>query len=162
MVTFPMSPKIDPDTPGFLISTTARLMRLAFEREIERAQIGVTAAEARVLAHMSVCGGMRQHHLADRLGCAPMSVTAFLDRLERAGLIERSADPKDRRAKIARLTPAAGPILEQIQTAGERSRKVAFAGVQKDDFEAFKSVCRQVRGNLDEPRSARDPEMVTE
>ncbi|MFC6762172.1 MarR family winged helix-turn-helix transcriptional regulator [Sulfitobacter porphyrae] len=157
-----MAPKIDPDSPGFLVSTTARLMRLAFEREIERAQIGVTAAEARVLAHMSVCGGMRQHHLADRLGCAPMSVTAFLDRLERAGLIERCADPKDRRAKIARLTPEAGQILEQIQIAGERSRKIAFAGVKAEDFAAFKSVCLQVRGNLEEPRSVRDTQMVPE
>ncbi|APE45941.1 MarR family transcriptional regulator (plasmid) [Sulfitobacter alexandrii] len=150
-----MPAKIDPESPGFLVSTTARLMRGAFEREIERAQIGVTAAEARVLAHMSVCGGMRQNILADRLGCAPMSVTAFLDRLERAGLIERAADPDDRRAKIARLTPDAQPILEQIQLAGERARGIAFAGVRPEDFEVFRAVCLQLRANLEETRTAR-------
>lgn len=157
-----MSPKIDPDSPGFLVSTTARLMRSAFEREIERARIGVTAAEARVMAHMSVCEGMRQHHLADRLGCAPMSVTAFLDKLERAGLIERSADPDDRRAKIVRLTPAAAPILEQIQIAGEQARQMAFAGVTPESFEVFKSVCLQLRTNLEAPRYARREEGAAE
>ncbi|QFT60779.1 Transcriptional regulator SlyA (plasmid) [Sulfitobacter sp. THAF37] len=150
-----MPSKIDPESPGFLVSTTARLMRGAFEREIERAQIGVTAGEARVLAHMSVCGGMRQNILADRLGCAPMSVSAFLDRLERAGLIERGPDPDDRRAKIVRLTAAAGPILTQIQLAGEEARKAAFAGVRPEDFEVFRAVCLQLRANLEEPRGAR-------
>ena len=157
-----MNPKIDPDSPGFLVSITARLMRSAFEREIEHAQIGVTAAEARVLAHISFCGSLRQHHLADRLGCAPMSVTAFLDKLERAGLIERSADPNDRRAKIVRLTPAAGPTLKQIHLAGEKARDTAFAGVKPAEFEVFKSVCMQLRANLEEARTARVPEEVTE
>jgi DNA-binding MarR family transcriptional regulator len=145
-----MSPKIDPESPGFLISTTARLMRAAFEREIERVEIGVTAGEARVLAHMSVCGAMRQHHLADRLGLAAMSVTAFLDKLEAAGLILRSPDPTDRRAKIVTLTKAATPILGQIQLAGKRAKDAAFAGVTAEEFEMFRAVCHKLRENLED------------
>ena len=144
--------KIDPDSPGFLISTTARLMRAAFEREIERAEIGVTASEARVLAYMSVCGGLRQHHLADRLGVAPMSVTAFLDKLEATGLIQRSPDPCDRRAKIVTLTDAAAPILEQIHHAGDRAKQAAFDGVAPEEFKVFKAVCLKLRENLEDPR----------
>lgn len=147
-----MGPKIDPESPGFLISTTARLMRAAFEREIERAQIGVTAGEARVLAHMSVCGAMRQHHLADRLGLAAMSVTAFLDKLETAGLILRSPDPNDRRAKIVTLTDAAAPILGQIQLAGQHAKEAAFAGVTAEEYDVFRTVCHKLRENLEDPR----------
>ena len=144
-----MTNRIDPDSAGFLISTTARLMRGAFEREIESSEIGVTSGEARVLAHMSVCGAMRQHHLADRLGVAAMSVTAFLDKLETAGLIRRSPDPKDRRAKIVTLTEAAMPILSEIHQAGVRAKEVAFAGVAAEDFEVFRTVCHKLRDNLE-------------
>lgn len=147
-----MTHKIDPDSAGFLISTTARLMRAAFEREIERSEIGVTAAEARVLAHMSVCDAMRQTHLADRLGLAAMSVTAFLDKLEANGLIRRCPDPTDRRAKIVSLTDAAGPILEQINIAGQRAKDAAFAGVGSEEFAGFRSVCLKLRENLVAPR----------
>ncbi len=147
-----MSNGIDPDSAGFLISATARLMRGAFEREIESSEIGVTSGEARVLAHMSVCGAMRQHHLADRLGVAPMSVTAFLDKLETAGLIRRSPDPNDRRAKIVTLTEAAVPILAQIHLAGTRAKDTAFAGVSAEEFEVFRSVCHKLRANLEDRR----------
>jgi len=147
-----MKPRIDPDSPGFLISTTARLMRGAFEREIESAEIGVTAAEARVMAHMSVCGAMRQHNLADRLGLAAMSVTGFLDRLEAAGLVRRSTDPTDRRAKIVTLTDAALPILDEIHLAGTRATQAAFADVTADEFEIFRSVCHKLCANLEDRR----------
>ena len=157
-----MNPKIDPDSPGFLISTTARLMRGAFEREIELAAIGVTAAEARVLAHMSVCGAMRQHNLADRLGLAAMSVTVFLDKLENAGLIRRSPDPKDRRAKIVTLTDAAAPILGQIHVAGNRAKDAAFAGVEPEEFAVFKSVCLKLRENLEDRRCSQVTAEVAE
>lgn len=143
-----MNLKIDTDSPGFLISTTARLMRGAFEREIELAMIGVTASEARVLAHMSVCGALRQHHLADRLGVAAMSVTVFLDKLENSGLIHRNPDPEDRRAKIVTLTDAAGPVIEQIHLAGKRAKGVAFDGVELEEFAIFKSVCQKLCENL--------------
>jgi MarR family transcriptional regulator, transcriptional regulator for hemolysin len=148
-----MTTRIDPDSPGFLISTTARLVRSAFEREIESAEIGVTAGEARVLAHMSVCTAMRQHNLADRLGLAAMSVTAFLDRLEVAGLIRRSPDPTDRRAKIVTLTDAALPILEEIHLAGTRAMELAFSGVAADEFEVFRAVCHKICGTLEDRRS---------
>ncbi|KIN61586.1 Transcriptional regulator, MarR family [Sulfitobacter noctilucae] len=143
---------IDPNSPGFLISTAARLMRAAFEREIENSQIGVTSGEARVLAHMSVNGAMRQHHLADRLGVAAMSVTAFLDKLESLGLIQRSADPNDRRAKIVTLTQAAEPILGKIHLAGSRATEAAFAGISAEDFDLFRTVCHKLCANLDERR----------
>ncbi|MCP3880661.1 MAG: MarR family transcriptional regulator, partial [Sulfitobacter sp.] len=43
-----MRTKINPDTYGFLISDIGRLSRGVFEREIEAAELPVTAAEARV------------------------------------------------------------------------------------------------------------------
>lgn len=139
---------IDPNSLGFLINDIARLMRATFEREIVAAELSVTAAEARVLAHMARCGAIRQNLLAERLGMTPMSVTGFLDRLERADLIHRGADPEDRRAKIVTLTEKAHGLLNQIAGAGEKARDKALAGLSVQERDLFKSLGLRVRDTL--------------
>jgi len=148
-----MRTKIDPDSIGFLINDIFRLTRSVFEREIEAANLEVTSAEARVLAHMARCGATRQHLLAESLGMTPMSLTEFLDKLEAAQLVRREADPEDRRAKIVTLTPSAGDILAQIAQAGERAERKISEGLCPDDWQTFRSIGLQLRANLSRPRS---------
>lgn len=147
-----MRTKIDPDSFGFLINDIARISRTVFAREIEAGQLPVTAAEARVLAHMARSGPIRQHLLADRLGVTPMSLTGFLDRLEGAGLIARKADAKDRRAKIVTLTAQASETLSQIAQAGVRAEEEISHGLCPKDWEIFLKTARQLRSNIAGPR----------
>lgn len=146
---------IDPDSLGFLLHDLARLMRSAFEHEIAAGSVPVTPAEARVLAHMARCGPLRQTRLACLLGVAPMSLSTFLDRLEAAGLVERSPDPDDRRAKQVSLTRAAVPVLTEIAEAGLRARQKATAGIDEQTFAQFSRTARQIRDTLDSARTAR-------
>ena len=44
--------------------------------------------------------------LAERLACVKSNVTQLVDRLEADGLVSRTADPNDRRSRIAVLTDA--------------------------------------------------------
>ncbi|UOA28514.1 MarR family winged helix-turn-helix transcriptional regulator [Pseudosulfitobacter sp. DSM 107133] len=145
---------IDPDSLGFLIGDIARLMRGNFEREIEKVGVPVTTSEARVLVHMARCGAARQNVLAEYLGLAPMSVTGFLDNLERAGLVVRAPDPADRRAKIVTLTEAAQVLLDRIAIAGQQARARALAGLTDDQVAAFKSAALAIRTNLETARTA--------
>ncbi len=147
---------IDPDSLGFLLNDLARLMRSAFEQEIEAGAIPVTPAEARVLAHMSRCGAVQQTRLACSLGVAPMSLSIFIDRLEAAGLVERAPDPADRRAKLVSLTSAAGPVLTEIAQAGKRARTLATEGIDGADLEIFGRTARRIRDTLDTARRSRD------
>jgi MarR family transcriptional regulator for hemolysin len=103
------------NTLGFLMAETARLLRTAFEREMIESGLGVTSAEARALAHVASHEGSRQTEIAERMGVEPMTVCAYLDRLERAGLVVRQPDPRDRRAKNVHTTPMADEILIQIR-----------------------------------------------
>ncbi|ASM71120.1 MULTISPECIES: MarR family winged helix-turn-helix transcriptional regulator [Roseobacteraceae] len=144
---------IAPDSLGFLISDLARLMRGTFEREIEKADVPITTSEARVLVYMARCGATRQNVLAELLGLAPMSVTGFLDNLEKAGLVKRAADPADRRAKIVTLTDAAQGLLDRIAIAGQRARTLALAGLTEDQVAAFKSAALGIRANLETARA---------
>lgn len=149
-----MTAAIDPENVTFLIFDLARLIRGEFERRVEAARLGVTPAEARVLVNMARLGPLRQHLLAERLGVGQMSLTGFLDRLEEAGLVARSADPDDRRAKQVRLTPAAEPVLAGIAAIGQEIRAAARVGISDADWEGFRDVALAARANLGAVKAA--------
>mgnify|MGYP005989945279 CR=1 FL=1 len=154
-----MRTKIDPDSIGFLINDMARLSRAIFASEIETAALPVTAAEARVLAHMARTGASRQHLLAESLGMTPMSLTGFLDKLEKEKLIQRQPDPDDRRAKIVTLTDRAAEILADIAQAGARAEQKISEGLSPEDWDSFRRIALLLRNNLS-PNIAGKPKSV--
>jgi len=143
-----MNTMINPDNMGFLLNDIARQSRAIFEREIDAAHLTVTAAEARVLAHMTRAGATRQHLLAESLGMTPMGLTGFLDRLEAAGLVRRDGDPDDRRAKIVTLTAGASDILSRIAQAGARAEFIMSQQLSPEDWSAFRDIAKRLRSSL--------------
>jgi MarR family transcriptional regulator, transcriptional regulator for hemolysin len=71
-----------------------------------------------VLIRLDRSEGLKQSELAEILDLQPISLTRLLDRLAENGLIERRADPNDRRANRLYLTPAARPLIEQLGKLG--------------------------------------------
>ena len=66
--------------------------------------VGLTPVQARTVLSLEQPSPMRS--LATELVCDASNVTGLADRLERLGLVERVADPTDRRVKLLSLTPA--------------------------------------------------------
>ena len=71
--------------------------RLRGEHEEAAAAAGLTAAQATLLTLLSEPMSMRQ--FAELMGCDASNVTGIVDRLEAKSLVERRADPADRRVK---------------------------------------------------------------
>ncbi len=72
----------------------------------------VTIAQSRLMMGID-SEGTRLSALADRAQIAKQTATALVDKLERAGYVERVPDPSDGRARLVRMTPraeAARPI----------------------------------------------------
>ncbi|WP_054120743.1 MarR family winged helix-turn-helix transcriptional regulator [Novosphingobium sp. AAP93] len=70
-----------------------------------RMKIGL--AEVAALEHLQVAGALSPGDLGKRLSMPSASVTALLDRLEGKRMIERRANPADRRGVLVGLTPIA-------------------------------------------------------
>src|SRR5438874_12681713 len=73
------------------------------------ARFGISGAQWGVLRNLhreeqDGQSGMRMTDLGDRLLIRPPSVTGVVDRLERAGLVERKGSPSDQRSKLVALT----------------------------------------------------------
>jgi MarR family transcriptional regulator for hemolysin len=143
-----MTGKIDTDSLAFLVSDCARLMRTAFERRIMAAGLGLTAGEARTLIQVAAVNGSRQLDIAGRMGLEPMTVSAFLDKLQARGLIERQSDPQDRRAKRIVLSETAGEMIGAISQEIGAVQREATHGLDKEAQEGLRNALKCFRQNL--------------
>ncbi len=121
-----------PDMPAareiaFTVMDVARMLRTYADQRAR--QFGISRAQWGVLVRLDRSEGLKQSELADILDLQPISLTRLLDRLAENGLIERRADPNDRRANRLYLTPAARPLLGELAKLG--------AGMMEEVLEGF-------------------------
>jgi MarR family transcriptional regulator for hemolysin len=131
---------------AFSLNDVARMLRTYADHKAR--QFGMTRAQWVVLARLDRFEGLKQSELAEMLDLQPISLTRLLDRLCESGLIERRADPNDRRAKRLFLMPAARPLLEQLTSLGEEMMTTALAGVDRDSVEKMVGQLATVKENL--------------
>lgn len=84
-----------------LAAANRRVQRWA---EAEMAADGLTSAQAGVLFTLGQKDGALIGELSEVLDAAPSAMSGLIDRMERAGLVERRADPADGRAQRLFLT----------------------------------------------------------
>jgi len=131
---------------AFTINDVARMLRTYADHKAS--QFGVTRAQWAVLARLDRFEGLKQSELAEMLDLQPITLTRLLDRLCDNGLIERRADPNDRRAKRLFLTDAARPVLEQLGALGEEVMTATLAGVPRAAVEQIVAQLAVVKENL--------------
>lgn len=141
-----------PDSFGFLIADVSRLARAEFDRRISEAGLGLTPGEARALSNAFRAGVVRQTVLADRMGVEAMTLSAYLDRLEARGLIERRPDPTDRRAKLVYLAASARAVLETIQAVGDSIKDDLVQTISPSEWEHLNAALRLTRDSLNQLR----------
>lgn len=137
-----------------------RLAGLAGDRT-ERAYgaYGIGRPEFDVLATLRRAGEPYQLSpgaLASSMMLSTGGTTARLDRLEKAGLVERSPSPSDRRGVLVRLTQRGFDVVDQAVGAGlaEQERLLAHLPAEKrhqlDGLlrEALRQPGEAVRGDL--------------
>jgi MarR family transcriptional regulator, transcriptional regulator for hemolysin len=133
------------ETLPFEIGETAHALRKAFDRLA--VGLGVTRAQWKVLFKLTRKPGLRQVELADMLDLEPITLCRIVDRLEEAGLVERTRDPEDRRAWKLHVTAKARPLIEKLQEVGAVLVDQAFGGIDPKDIEIARKVLAQAREN---------------
>jgi len=91
------------------------LLRLARELRRETEQLGVTARQATLLWLVKRSPGLALAELAAEEGISPPALSGHVDRLERAGLIERVRSSEDRRRVGLRLTDEGARLLRRVR-----------------------------------------------
>ena len=77
-------------------------------------QLDLTLPQVKVLMLLSTRGVLRMSALGRALGTTVSTATGIVDRLVERNLVERAADPADRRIVLVRLTGAGHETLERV------------------------------------------------
>jgi MarR family transcriptional regulator for hemolysin len=131
---------------GFLLRDLSHRYVLRFE--VRAREISLTLAQCKVLVRLQKNEGVSQARLAELAEVDAMTMVRILDRMEADGLLERRADPADRRARCLYLTAKAKPLLEQIWSLSDATRAEALAGVNKSERDIFIGVLERIHHNL--------------
>jgi DNA-binding MarR family transcriptional regulator len=134
------------DSLGFLLANVSRLMRHAFQQQLEGSSL--TLAQARALIYVSRNEGVRQVELADLLEVQPMTLARLIDQLAAEGLVERRPDPTDRRACLVFLTAAAARHLLAIKEVTTAVHAEATRGLDDKQTAGVLHALRRMRDNL--------------
>jgi len=76
--------------------------------------LGVNRTDSRCVDLIDQAGGMTAGELAQAAGLTTGAVTAVVDRLEKAGIARRVADPQDRRRVRIEVTPKLWELMEPL------------------------------------------------
>jgi MarR family transcriptional regulator, transcriptional regulator for hemolysin len=102
---------------------------------------------------------MRQNELAASLSLDGSSVVRLLDALEKSGLVERSEDRADRRAKSLALTPRGRRTVDQVERVSQDIRTIVLGDVSDEELARSLRLLETVRDRLQSLAEAR-PETV--
>lgn len=134
------------DSFGVLITDTARLLRRRFDARAR--SLCVSRAQWQVMFVLSRTEGINQAGLAEALDVETITVGRMVDRLADAGLVERRADPADRRAWRLHLTDRAHPILAELRLVADQVMAEMMHGIDSAGQASLAALLGQVRANL--------------
>lgn len=129
-----------------LLNDVARLLRTRFD-QMARTR-GMTRAQWVILARLSRQPGMSQNELASLCEVEPITVGRLIDRLEARGLVERRADPRDRRVRRLHLLPAAQPFLEEITSYKEEIAREISEDIDKETQDVLVDALIGIKSKL--------------
>ncbi len=102
---------------GYDLTNAVMVTADTFLRESQRLfrPHGLTASQYNVLNGLAPrAAGMSQRELSDVLVVDRSNVTGLLDRMEKAGWVQRADDPTDRRVYCVTLTAAGRKLWEKV------------------------------------------------
>jgi MarR family transcriptional regulator for hemolysin len=136
----------------FLLYDVARLMRTRADQRARRR--GMTRAQWVILSWLERQSGISQSDLAGLVEVEPITVCRLIDRLEARGLVERRADPKDRRVRRLHLTAKAKPILDEIHAYRDELRQEVTAGISDAALKSQIETLLRMKSKLQQPMIA--------
>jgi DNA-binding MarR family transcriptional regulator len=111
------------------------LLKLARALRREAHLHGVTAAQAALLGAVDAYPDYGVKELAAREGISPPAITRNLDRLEEAGLIDRSRSTSDARRITLAVTPKGRTTLRSIRSQRTALLVSMLAELSPDELE---------------------------
>ncbi|MHA1522773.1 MAG: MarR family winged helix-turn-helix transcriptional regulator [Alphaproteobacteria bacterium] len=131
---------------GYLANHMARLFARGLQQRVQ--PLGLAPAQFMTLLELWNEDGLTQKQLVSRLDVEQATMANTIARMERDGLVERKAHPKDRRAQSIFLTAKSKDVKRNAVEAAKRQNQTALAGFSADERSAFLQYMHRVITNM--------------
>ncbi len=105
---------------------------------------GVTAVQAMVLSFLSDQDEISSGNLGNRVQLDSATLTGIIDRLDKAGLVERRNHPNDRRAILICLTDQGKKIGNKIRKLIKNANRAFLSNLTDEEEIIFRALLRKV------------------
>jgi DNA-binding MarR family transcriptional regulator len=120
------------------IGQVLMLLTQDFQRRLDadlvrRGIVGIGARHRSVFLHLAQHGACRSVDLAEAAGIRPQSMMKIVHELEHLGLVERTTDPADSRAKLITFTTSGKRLIRELGRSTETVWR-QYAALAGDPF----------------------------
>jgi len=126
-----------------LMAEISRRMRYMFDARTRA--LGITRPQWRMLLLLAHIDGPSQSELADYLDVERITLCRMVDRLVESDMVERRADPTDRRIWRIYLTSKAMPLVDQLTVIGRQLEEELMRDVTPEDRSILLELLGRVR-----------------
>ena len=118
-------------------------------RDLRARELQLGTSDLVALGHLHRGGSMAPGKLSALMEVTSGTMTALLDRVEKAGFLRRERNPEDRRGLLIRLTPAGDHAMQWLDEQFEEVIHQALADVPGPAVEEFRAVLDLLSTSLD-------------
>lgn len=128
--------------PAFLLAQVGAHAASQFAERL--GVLELVPADAGILRLLRMAAGSSQQELAAKLQIHPSRMVAIVDNLEKRGLLERKANPDDRRLYSLYLTSTGGEALEKIGKVAREHQDALLSALSKEERDTLAALLVRV------------------
>ena len=141
-----MSRRPEPDSLGSLFSQVSRLEHARVHELLE--ELGLYRGQHRILRALWRQDGLTHTELSRQAHVRPSTMSTTIQRMEKAGLVERKHDTEDQRVSRVHLTEAGRAQQGDVEQAWRRLEDEMFAGLTLEERVLLRRLFLEMRENL--------------
>jgi len=130
------------DSPAFLLAQLGAHAAAKFAERLTA--LDLSPPHAGILRVVSASGGISQQALADQLRILPSRLVILIDQLEERAMLERRADPADRRSYALHVTEKGSEALKSIGRLARDHQEALLVSLTTDERDVLASLLRRV------------------
>jgi DNA-binding MarR family transcriptional regulator len=131
-----------PDSPAFLLAQLGAHAATKFAERL--GALDLSPPHAGILRFVIGAGGISQQALAANLRILPSRLVVLIDELEGRGLLERRADPSDRRSYALHLTDKGRDTMKAIGRLAREHQDALLGALSTEERDQLASLLSRV------------------
>lgn len=103
-----------------------------------------------MLLMLSNKDGLMNSEIAENMHFSPAAATRVIQRLEKAGFLERRPDPVDERVTRVFLRDEGRAVIEQIHDSFQKLNRIVVSGISPEEQQILHALLTRIYDNLQE------------